>query len=124
MRPPEPAYPRRPTSFRRPDAARQELVEGELSPQQRRAREVRAEVRKIRIEPEAYLAALRDWAVNGAASRYALNARRNAAMKRSSSESGSTLMPAAASRPPPVSNCSHSAAAPRGCSSGARTLTT
>ena len=72
VRPPEPAYPRRPTSLRRPDSARQELVEGELSPQQRRAREVRAEVRKIRIEPEAYIAALRDWAVNGAASRYAL----------------------------------------------------
>ena len=72
VRPPEPAYPRRPTSFRRLHSARQELVEGELSPQQRRAREVRAEVRKIRIEPEAYLAALRDWVANGAASRYAL----------------------------------------------------
>jgi hypothetical protein len=72
VRPPEPAYPRRPTSFRRLDSARQDLVEGELSPHQRRAREVRAEVRKIRIEPEAYIAALRDWVANGAASRYAL----------------------------------------------------
>lgn len=72
VRPPEPAYPRRPASFRRLDSARQELVEGELSPQQRRAREIRAEVRKIRIEPEAYIAALRDWVANGAASRYAL----------------------------------------------------
>src|SRR5260370_6619766 len=72
VRPQEPAYPRRPTSFRRLDSARQDLVEGELSPHQRRAREVRAEVRKIRIEPEAYIAALRDWVANGAASRYAL----------------------------------------------------
>src|SRR5258708_31844892 len=45
VRPPEPAYPGRPTSFRRLDSARQDLVEGELSPHQRRAREVRAEVR-------------------------------------------------------------------------------
>jgi len=72
VRPPEPAYPRRPTSFRRHDSASHDLVEGELSPQQRRAREIRAEVSKIRIEPEAYIAALRDWVANGAASRYAL----------------------------------------------------
>lgn len=72
VRPPEPAYPRRPTSFRRQDSTSQALAEGELSPQQRRAREVRAEVRKIRIEPEAYIAALRAWVANGAASRYAL----------------------------------------------------
>ena len=72
VRPPEPAYPRRSASFRRLDSARQDLVEGELSPQQRRAREIRAEVRKIRIEPEAYIAALRSWVANGAASRYAL----------------------------------------------------
>jgi hypothetical protein len=72
VRPPEPAYPRRPTVFRRHDSARQALIEGELSPQQRRAREIRAEVRKIRIEPEAYIAALRSWVANGAASRYAL----------------------------------------------------
>jgi len=72
VRPPEPAYPRRPTSFHRHDSASQALVEGELSPQQRRAREIRAEVRKIRIEPEAYITALRAWVANGAASRYAL----------------------------------------------------
>jgi hypothetical protein len=72
VRPPEPAYPRRPTSFRRHDSASQDRVPGELSPQQRRAREIRAEVRKIRIEPEAYIAALRAWVANGAASRYAL----------------------------------------------------
>ncbi len=72
VRPPEPAYPRRPTFFRRHDSASQDLVEGELSPQQRRAREIRAEVRKIRIEPEAYIAALRAWVASGAASRYAL----------------------------------------------------
>jgi hypothetical protein len=71
VRPPEPAYPRRPTSFRH-DSASQDLVEGGLSPQQRRAREIRVEVRKIRIEPEAYIAALRAWVANGAASRYAL----------------------------------------------------
>ncbi len=72
VRPPEPAYPRRPTSFRRHDSASQALVEGELSPQQRRAREIKAEVRKIRIEPEAYITALRAWVANGTASRYAL----------------------------------------------------
>jgi tetratricopeptide (TPR) repeat protein len=72
VRPPEPAYPRRPTSFRRHGSASQAPVEGELSPQQRRAREIRAEVRKIRIEPEAYITALRAWVANGAASRYAL----------------------------------------------------
>jgi hypothetical protein len=36
------------------------------------AEAVRAEVRKIRIEPDRYVAALRDWVDNGAASRFAL----------------------------------------------------
>jgi hypothetical protein len=62
VRPPEPAFPWRP---RRPSA---ELLE-QLPPQ---AAEMLREAEKIRIEPEAYVAALRDWVQHGARSRYAL----------------------------------------------------
>lgn len=72
VRPPEPAYPRRPTSARGQRPASETPKAEELTPQQQRALEVRVEVRKIRIEPEAYIAALRDWVANGTASRYAL----------------------------------------------------
>lgn len=72
VRPPETAYPRRPNFFPRQSSTAQTVSDEELTPQQRLAREVRAEVRKIRIEPEAYMAALRDWVANGSASRYAL----------------------------------------------------
>jgi hypothetical protein len=72
VRPPEPAHPRRPQPPRRQNPDRQVINEAELSPQQKRSREASAEARKIRIEPERYIAALRDWVINGAASRYAL----------------------------------------------------
>jgi len=62
VRPPETAYPRRPAFLDRPvpiDAAPEVAAHS-------------AELRKLRIEPERYLAALRDWVVRGTASRYAL----------------------------------------------------
>jgi hypothetical protein len=63
VRPPETAYPRRPSFLDRP-------VPTDASPvAQARA----AEVRKLRIEPERYIAALRDWVAHGAASRFALS---------------------------------------------------
>ena len=60
VRPPETAFP---------GVAR--FSGGEL-PAEGRLREVMLEARKIRIQPERYLEALRDWARQGAASRYAL----------------------------------------------------
>jgi len=62
VRPPETAYPRRPTFLDRP-------VPVDATP------EVAARIaaaRKLRVEPERYLAALRDWVTWGTASRYAL----------------------------------------------------
>ena len=62
VRPPETAYPRRPEFLDRP-------VPADAAP------EVAAhieELHKLRVEPERYLAALRDWVAHGAASRYAL----------------------------------------------------
>jgi hypothetical protein len=63
VRPPETAYPCRPAFLDReipPDA----------TPRQAAAIEA---VRKLRIDAETYVAALRDWAANGTASRYALS---------------------------------------------------
>jgi hypothetical protein len=62
VRPPEPAFPGRPR-FR--DAPLPE----NLDPYQR---EVLQEARRIRTDPERYVAALRDWAERGAASPFAL----------------------------------------------------
>ena len=62
VRPPETAYPRRPAFVDRP-------VPADATPEV--AARIAA-VRKLRIEPERYLAALRDWVTRGAASRYAL----------------------------------------------------
>lgn len=62
VRPPEPAFPARPYFLDReipPDAT--PVLAARLS-----------EARKIRVEPERYVAALRDWVANGPASRYAL----------------------------------------------------
>ncbi len=73
VRPPETAYPIRRNSSNRPRTDQQIVAETEMTPQQRHAAEVRAEVRKIRTDPEAYIAALRDWVANGSASRYALS---------------------------------------------------
>jgi hypothetical protein len=62
VRPPEPAFPKRPQYTNRD-------VPADAPP---RLAAVIAEVRKIRIDPDTYTAALRDWVANGAASRYAL----------------------------------------------------
>ena len=67
VRPAEPAHPpRSPTS----DSFRN--VDIDSLPEQ--LREIFVEVRKIRTEPDKYMAALRDWVDNGAASPYALSA--------------------------------------------------
>ena len=62
VRPAEPAFPGRPR-FR--DAPPPDDLDPYLA-------EVLAEARKIRTEPERYVAALRDWVEHGAASRFAL----------------------------------------------------
>ncbi len=62
VRPPETAYPRRPAFVDRP-------IPPDASPEV--AARV-AEVKKLRIEADKYIAALRDWVERCAASRYAL----------------------------------------------------
>jgi hypothetical protein len=62
VRPPETAYPRRPSFLDREPRA-------DDPPQ---VRERIAAARRIRIDPDTYMIALRDWAQHGAASRYAL----------------------------------------------------
>jgi hypothetical protein len=62
VRPPETAYPRRP-SFK--DRA----VQADATPQQREGIEL---TRNLNVDAERYVAALRDWASRGAGSRYAL----------------------------------------------------
>ncbi len=62
VRPPETAYPARPAFLDRP-------VPENLDPYRAA---VLAEARKIRVEPEKYVAALRDWVNRGAESPYAL----------------------------------------------------
>ena len=62
VRPPETAYPQRPAFLDREIPAD--------APARLRTRIALA--RRIRIEPEKYVAALRDWVTHGAASRYAL----------------------------------------------------
>ncbi len=62
VRPPETAYPQRPSFLDRP-------VPADAAPEV--AEHIR-ELHKLRVEPERYLAALRDWVAHGAASRYAL----------------------------------------------------
>ena len=62
VRPPETAYPRRPAFLDRP-------IPADATPEQRtRIMAVRA----LRVDAETYVAALRDWARHGAASRFAL----------------------------------------------------
>lgn len=63
VRPPETAYPRRPSFLDRP------ISENLTAEQRIRVNAVRA----LRIDPETYIAALRDWAEYGAASRFALS---------------------------------------------------
>jgi hypothetical protein len=63
VRPPEPAFPGRAVIAELPMPA-------EAPP---RVAEMVQEAAKMRIEPQRYLAALRDWVANGAASRFALD---------------------------------------------------
>jgi hypothetical protein len=62
VRPPETAYPRRPTFLDRP-------IPADATPEQ--ITRINA-VRSLRVDAETYIAALRDWAHHGAASKYAL----------------------------------------------------
>ncbi len=62
VRPPEPAWPRRPV-----------FLDREISPDlPERRREAVLEARKLRVDAERYVAALRDWVDRGAESPYAL----------------------------------------------------
>lgn len=63
VRPAEPVFPARP-KYLEPAAG------GQLPP---RLAEMLVEASKIRIEPERYVSALRDWVERGSASRYALS---------------------------------------------------
>jgi hypothetical protein len=63
VRPPEPAFPWRPREL--PDELLAQLPE--ITAEQLR------EAKRMRIEPERYVAALRDWVANGQRSRYALS---------------------------------------------------
>ena len=62
VRPPETAYPRRPSFKDQP-------IPADATPQQRERIEI---VKALTVDGEAYVAALRDWVAHGAASRYAL----------------------------------------------------
>jgi hypothetical protein len=62
VRPPETAYPRRP-------AFKDRAIPAEATPLQREGIEL---TRELNVDAERYVAALRDWVVHGAASRYAL----------------------------------------------------
>lgn len=67
VRPAEPAYPHRPAFAQ---SRNSEQRAAQMSPRQRA---ILHEVRRIRIQPEEYLAALRDWVEHGSQSRYALS---------------------------------------------------
>ncbi len=72
VRPPEPAYPQRPSFFKSETPDTSDTASS--APKERPAQisnPVVAEVMKIRIQPERYIAALRDWVANGSASPYA-----------------------------------------------------
>jgi len=74
VRPAEPAYASRPVLSRSGRSERSSSVaDQEETPQRRRAKEIANAVKKIRIQPELYVAALRDWVANGSASSYALS---------------------------------------------------
>ena len=62
VRPPEPAFPTRPPYLKRE-------VPPDASP---RVAALIAAVNEIKIDPDTYVAALRDWVAHGAASRFAL----------------------------------------------------
>jgi hypothetical protein len=71
VRPAEPAFPHRPNYLKleRPEQG----TDAPSRPSSPRRQAIREAVSKIRIEPERYLAALRDWVTHGSSSRYALS---------------------------------------------------
>ena len=71
VRPPEPAHPHRP--FSRKTDSSDAASESYKALQRRLPREVLDAMSKIRIQPEVYIAALRDWVANGSSSRYVLS---------------------------------------------------
>ena len=73
VRPPETAYPARP-AFASIDLDDPDVVARLPEDAVRRLRMVQPVVSEMRIEPEAYVAALRDWVARGADSPYALSA--------------------------------------------------
>ena len=72
VRPPETAYPARPT-FADLDLDDPAVVARMPDSAVRRLRMVQPELARMRLQPEAYVAALRDWVAHGAASRYVLS---------------------------------------------------
>ncbi len=72
VRPPETAYPARPT-FAEIDLDDPEVLARLPESAVRRLRAVQPELGRMRLQPEAYVAALRDWVLHGSASRYALS---------------------------------------------------
>ena len=73
VRPPETAYPARPT-FANLDLDDPDVVAAMPPSAVSRLRMVVPHLKKMRIEPESYVAALRDWVEHGADSRFALSA--------------------------------------------------
>ncbi len=73
VRPPETAYPARP-SFGDLDLDDPEVVATLPPSAVTRLRTVVPHLKRMQIDPEGYVAALRDWVAHGAASRYALSA--------------------------------------------------
>jgi hypothetical protein len=72
VRPPETAYPAYP-EFARIDLDDPEVVARMPESAVQRLRMVVPEISKMRIDPEGYVSALRDWVAYGAASRFALS---------------------------------------------------
>jgi tetratricopeptide (TPR) repeat protein len=70
VRPAEPAFPHRPNYLSRERSTQADAARAQALTLRQQA--IREAVRKIRIQPELYLTALRDWVARGAASPYAL----------------------------------------------------
>ncbi len=73
VRPPETAYPARPT-FADIDLDDPAVVASLPAEAVSRLRMVQPHLARMRLDPEAYVAALRDWVAQGAASRFVLSA--------------------------------------------------
>lgn len=73
VRPPETAYPARP-AFGELDLDDPDVLAALPEPAVRRLRTVQPFLKQMRIDPEGYVAALRDWVAHGSDSRFALSA--------------------------------------------------